>query len=57
MAAESRDSLLENDKFPRKETELEMLEQEENLEAQMATAMATLYTRFFFFASFWGSST
>lgn len=45
MAAENRDSLLENNLFPRKETELEMLEQEEGLEAQITTAVATPNTR------------
>lgn len=44
-AAENRDGLLENDLFPRKETELDMLEQEEGLEAQITTAMATSNTR------------
>lgn len=45
MAAENRNGLLENNLFPRKETELEMLEQEEGLEAQVTTAVATSNTR------------
>lgn len=45
MAAENRDGLLENHLFPRKETELEMLEHEEGCEAQITTAVAASNTR------------